>query len=226
MKLRYFTLLLCVYLAGSFSVCMSFGVDQEQGKGDRREGSSKHGDKSYMRDDISGIMGGEGGLQEAILGKIVNNQQAASELGLSEEQIKILKTSMENMKKQHDDFQKQLKDAGLEQAKLMTENTVDENAVFAAVEKAGKVKTEMAKARIKHMLLVKKTLKPEQVDKIKEMVQNRVKQMRSEGEIRGIKGKGEGEGLKDRLRERAKKRQQDDKKEEKKNDSEKPAGSI
>lgn len=199
------------------------GFAEEKIKGERKEGF-KHAEKGLLRGDGAGVMGGD--IQDAIIGRIVNNPQAAADIGLSEEQIKTLKESMEDARKQNETFQKQLKEAGLEQAKLMTENSVDEKALYEAVEKAGKVKTDMAKARIKNMLVVKKTLKPDQINKIREMVQNRVKQMRSEGNMPGLKNKGDGENLKDRMREHMKKRQQDEKKEDKKSDSEKPGTTV
>ena len=214
----------CICTTALLTALTVNGQDREQDKGDRREGA-RHGDrpamreggeKGFMREKLAGMMTGEGGMQEAVLARILNNQQAASEIGLTEEQIKTLKTSLEEMKKQNEDLQKQMKESGLEQAKLMTSDTVDETALFSAVEKAGKIRTEMAKSRMKHMLLVKKTLKPDQVNKIKEMVQNRMKQMRSgEGESQGLRGKGEGEGARDRVRERMKKHQPEERKEEK-----------
>ena len=207
MKKRHLTTMVC--FCAAFVFFAGVVLAQDKAKGERKEGL-KHQEKGLNRGDGSGIMGGD--MQDAIIGRIVNNPQAASEFGLSEEQIQTLKASMEDMRKQNEVLQKQLKDSGLEQAKLMTESSVDEQALFAAVEKAGKVRTDMAKARITHMLTVKKTLKPEQINKIREMVQNRVKQMRNEGDAHGLKNKGDVENAKDRLRERMKKRTQDENK--------------
>jgi len=234
MKMRYLALL-C--MAGLFVAGNTLGQDQGLGKNDGSE-VLKHGDKkSVMRGggdrnfpggDGADMMGGEAIMHEMILGKILGNPKAVSEIGLSEEQIKTLKDSMEEMKKQHESFQKQLKEAGLEQAKKMMGDSVDEAAIMAAVEKAGNIRIEMAKARIKHMLLVKKTLKPEQIAKIREMVQHHMKQIRSERGKLGVKGKDESESMsfKDRLRERQRKIQPEESKDVKKNDSGKPAGSL
>lgn len=169
------------------------------------------------------LQGGEGIMQEGVIGRIISNPKTVSELGLSDDQVKTLKNAAEDTRKQQDELQKQLKDAGLEQAKLMTGDSVDEKALLNAVDKAGKIKTDMAKLRIKHMLLVKKTLRPDQVGKIRDMIQKRVKQMGEEGGDRHIlKGKGEGEILKDR-REHLKKRLQDEKTDGK-TEAAKPAG--
>lgn len=211
MKISY--LMICMCIAGLVAACSCLG--QEQGRGERalqKEGR----EKGAFRGGGDGAMMGGDGAQEAIIGKIANNPRIISELGLSDDQVKTLKNSTEEMRKQHEDFQKQLKEAGLEQAKLMIGDSMDENAILAAVEKTGKIRTEMAKARIKHMLLVKKTLTPAQTGKIRDMVQSHMKQLPG-GDMRNQKGKNEGETWKDK---RLKKHQQ----EEKKDDVTKPAG--
>ncbi|MDD4868934.1 MAG: hypothetical protein PHR77_00130 [Kiritimatiellae bacterium] len=214
MRILYFMLFICAGSLITANKCLS--QDQKQDKESGKEMRVKQhesgfrGEKAFMRE--GGLkMGSDGGIQDAIIGKIVNNPQVASEVGLSEEQVKTLKNSLAEMKKQFEDFQKQLKESGLEQAKIMTGDSVDENALFTAVEKAGKIRTEMAKVRIRQMLLVKKTLTPEQINKVREMVQKRVKQMRSEGEMRSQKGDSE----------HPRKH-----KEKKKDDAEKPASEL
>jgi Spy/CpxP family protein refolding chaperone len=219
MRIGYLMLYFC--LIGVVLSCGSFGQDQKQDNKSDRETRWKQyengsrGEKKFFRES------GEGGWQGAILGKIVNNPEKASEIGLTEEQIKILKDSMEETKKQQEVFQKQLKESGIEQAKMMTKDTIDENALFEAVEKAGKIRTEIAKIHIKQMLVVKKTLKPDQIEKIKEMVQKKVKQIRGETELRGQKGKNSPEAAKDN-REKPRKHQEEEKKEK----TVKPSGEV
>jgi len=171
-------------MAALFSIMYSHG--QEQGKGDKRdvrmirEGARLGGEKAG-----GGMLGGDGGAQEAFLARIINNPKLAAELELSDEQINILKTSQEAMKNQNEQLQNLIKESGMEQAKLLTSDSIDENALMAAVEKTGNVRTEMAKARMRHMLVVKKTLKPDQAKKLKALVQKQVKQAR--GNIDGNK---------------------------------------
>jgi Spy/CpxP family protein refolding chaperone len=166
-------------------------------------------------------MGGDGGLQDALMGKILTNPKMAEKIGLSEDQINTLKSSAESMKKEQEELEKQLKNFGLEQAKLMTAKTVDEEALFSAIEKTGKIRTDLAKVRIKHTLLVKKTLTPEQLEKLKELVKEHAKKMRTEGE-KGNALKGGVEKFKER-REHMKKEPEGKKDQQ---GGEKPAGEV
>ena len=202
MKFSYLTIFL---FAAALTVAFSCS-GQEQGQGNSTQ---KAGKGMFQRGGGDGMMMGmgDGGAQDAIIGKILNNPQSISDLSFSDEQVKTLKASMADMRKQNEDFQKQLKEAGMEQAKLMTGDTVDEDAVMTAVEKAGKIKIDMAKARIKHMLVLKKTLTPAQTAKIKDMVQTHMKQLPGNGEMRNQKNKNEGEPWKEK---KQKKHQQDD----------------
>ena len=110
-------------------------------------------------------------MQEMGVARIVNDPKMASEVGLSEEQLKTLKDSADQSKIKREELQKQLMELGTQQAKLMEETTVDENAVLAALEKASQIRLELDKVRIKNVLLIKKTLTPEQSAKIKEMME-------------------------------------------------------
>lgn len=165
----------------SSMMLISWGFAQEEPK---REAPGHGGmrEKGFFREGmLRDKKPGEEGLGDIIIEKIVNNPKLISELGLVEEQIKTLKAAAEDGKKKQTVLQEQMKAAGMEQAKLMTQESIDENAVFSAVEKTGQIRIEMAKEKIRQMLVLKKTLTPEQSAKIREWVQNRAKQMRKEG---------------------------------------------
>ena len=107
----------------------------------------------------------------------------------------------------------------MEQVRLLSEKTVNEKDVMKAVEKTGALSTEIAKVRVKKLLLVKKVLTPEQVEKVEEMRQNatrarheRMREMSDEqreqmkqrwqeqGQRREKEGRGGREGKGDRER--------------------------
>ena len=69
----------------------------------------------------------------------------------------------------------------------MSESTPDEKAILAAVEKAGRIRTDQAKLKVKELLLIRKTLTPEQIEKIKELIRQRMNKNREEGN--GKRGK-------------------------------------
>ena len=68
----------------------------------------------------------------------------------------------------------------LEQASLLTGKEVDEAAVMAAVEKAGKARTEIAKLRVKAILMLKETLTDEQREQVHKMMAERFRGRRKE----------------------------------------------
>jgi Spy/CpxP family protein refolding chaperone len=168
----------------AFTATITLGQATDEPKKERP--GPRQGVRGGDRADAGGWM--RGGINEWIIRRVVNDPKTATEIGLSEEQIKALKDAAEQIQKQREDLQKQLAEVEQQLKKLMEENPVDENAVLAAVEKAGKIRLEMEKAGIKYVLLAKKTLTAEQLAKIKEMMQQQGKK-RAEGEKeKGDKG--------------------------------------
>ena len=98
----------------------------------------------------------------------------------------------------------------MDQVNLLTAETVDEEAVMAAVEKSGRIHTELAKLRIKPILELKKILTREQLEKAKGIVQERRMRdrfRRGGGEER--RGKGPGGDREKEGRERGKERRRE-----------------
>lgn len=139
--------------------------------------------------------------QEALIICIINHPEIAEEIGLTEEQIKTLRDSMYEMKKQEIRLEAEKKLAAMEQARLLTESTIAEEAVMAAVEKTSKIAAELARLKVKQLLLVKKTLTPEDIKKIeklmREHMRDRMQERRKGGRVPGSELRGE-KGLRDR----------------------------
>jgi hypothetical protein len=90
---------------------------------------------------------------------------------------------------------KQMQQAAEEQARLMMQDPVDEAALMAAIEKTGKIRTEIAKVKIMPIILVKKTLSPEQIEQVKKLLKERMERHRREREQwRDRSGRRDGEG--------------------------------
>ena len=117
---------------------------------------------------------GAGRAMEGLIERLVNNPKLTAEIGLTEAQLTTLKTALEDLRREEKELRAQQESGGLEQAKLLSQDTVDEAAVMAAVERAGKARTEMAKLLVKQLLVVKRTLTPEQMTRIKEIIRQRV----------------------------------------------------
>ena len=136
-----------------------------------------------------------------MLGKALRHPHFAGELGLSEEQRKVIDERVTALEKRHGELRAEMEQAALKQARLMVEKDLDEGALMAAVEETGRIHTEMAKQRIRHLLFMRKTLTPEQVEKARSVIRERMKHHRGEGSrpdgrwrSEGMRGQGQGQG--------------------------------
>lgn len=141
------------------------------------------------------LRGGPGGeAPEGAIARFIMNAKLAEEIGLTKEQVTSLRTTLDEMKKKEIDLRAEQEKGGIDQAKLMSETTLDEKAIMAAVEKSGKINIELAKLRVQQLLVIRKTLTAEQMEKVKAMIHQRMNKMKEEGGSRpwkGRKGKGE-----------------------------------
>jgi Spy/CpxP family protein refolding chaperone len=174
----------------------TLGLAQEGGENGDKPGKGKEGfkrremaDRMEKRNPAGEVGAAERLMTErmeegAILERILANPKVVGELGLSEEQVNQLKTASQALQQKQTQLRHEMQQAALEQAKIMTAATLDEEALLKAVETTGAVRTEIAKLRIRQLILVKKTLTPEQMAKAKEMRQRfmeRMKERRAEG---------------------------------------------
>ena len=111
--------------------------------------------------------------------------ETARKLGLEAAQVKKLKQGLARVQKQEKALHAKLAAAGREQAKLlMAKGKVDEAAIMKAVEKTGRLRTQMAKLRIRPILLVKQTLTAEQIETAHKMMRERMQGGRRDGAAR------------------------------------------
>lgn len=155
------TALVILALAGGNWAVAQDGARPPGRRGDRDEGSR-------MRS------------REAMLQRILHNPEVARQIGLTEDQVNTLKTEMFKAREKEIKLRAEMELIGLEQAKLMMKDDVDEDAVMKSVEKKWEIKAELAKIPIRAMLLVKKTLTPEQRAKIETVVRARARERRGE----------------------------------------------
>lgn len=141
--------------------------------------------------------GGEGGmggeLQEAMIARILANTKVAQEVGLTEDQIATLRNKLDELRKEEADIRAALEKLGIDQAKLLTEKDLNEEAIMAAVDKLAEKRTALAKLQIKKLILIKKTITPEQMQKIQEILRRHRENMAAGGE-----GKEAGQGMGER----------------------------
>ena len=141
-----------------------------------RDGRQGHDGSDRMQRGMNGGSHGAGaGHMEMLFGRMAENPELREKLGITDEQIQALRNKSFEFRKKQVDLRAELEKAGMDQARLMMEDDPDEDAIMAAVEKAGATKTALAKLQVRQMLLVKKTLTPDQVAAIREIMHERMK---------------------------------------------------
>ena len=136
-----------------------------------------------------------GPSQEALIGHILHDGELAKEVGLSDEQAGALRNGFDAMRKEQIELKAKMELAAMEQARLMTAAEIDESGLMTAVEKTDAIRTEMAKLKVKSLLLVRKHVSPEQIKEIRETMRGkfaeRMRQRRGGfGQGRGGPGQG------------------------------------
>lgn len=106
---------------------------------------------------------------------ILQNEKLAADLQLTDEQKAALKKAWEELRRVQEEMATRQEEEGIFQARLLMEGgEVDEDKLMEAVERAGKARIEVAKARVRAMLTVRKTLSPAQIEKIRQIMKERL----------------------------------------------------
>lgn len=133
--------------------------------------------------------GSEHGMKGRIIERLVQDKELAQEIGLSEDQVNKLREGFYTLNVEAEKLRSELKLAGLKQAKLMTEEQINEEDLMKAVERAGEARTGLAKTKVKEMLLVKEHVSDEQLKKLRERMRERRTNMRQKSEQHRKKNK-------------------------------------
>lgn len=139
-----------------------------------REGMHEGGREGMREGGPDGMQGELGGAE--MLARAVMNPEIAEKLGLSEEQREAIKNGLHTIRQQQIELRAKMELAALEQAKLLTEENTDEAKLMSAIEKTGAANTELAKLRVKPLLLMKSVLTEEQRASVRTLLQEKRKQ--------------------------------------------------
>jgi len=109
-----------------------------------REGD---GPPPHLRQDCKrpGPHGGDPlGCMDGLVGRIIHHKEIQEKLGLTETQVEKLRKRFFASREKLIDLRAELAKAGMRQARLMTADPVDEEALMQAVEQAGRARTGIA----------------------------------------------------------------------------------
>ncbi|MFO7871645.1 MAG: hypothetical protein R6V03_09475 [Kiritimatiellia bacterium] len=142
-----------------------------------REGHGESGPEwGHSRRGKAGGPGGGGSMHEMLLIQVLQNRELAEEVGLNDDQVEKLKDRMYELRKERIRLRAEQELAGLEQARRMAGENVDEDAVMEAVEEKYEITKEMAKLKVKEILAVKQNLTEEQIGKIRKVMRERMRE--------------------------------------------------
>lgn len=127
---------------------------------------------------------GAGAMEQMMLGRILNDAKVSAELGLTEAQLHKLRDGAFDLQEQRAKLKAELEVAAIQQARALTEDTVDEKSVMAAVERTGALRTQIAKVEMRGLLLMRSTLSKAQRDKVHQVIRRRMAQHMAEGQGR------------------------------------------
>ena len=155
-----------VILTGLLTACMALGQESNATGSVRPPpgGAGMWGGKGQGE--------GDGLRADMMLERILTNGEMIAKIGLSGDQAKTLNAAMADMKSKREKLTSQMEALALEQVTKMAQTNVDEKAVLKLVEQIGALRTEVAKSAISELLLIKRTVTPDQMKKIREIARD------------------------------------------------------
>lgn len=196
-----------IITAITLSGAIAFAQDAEQpGRPGKRQTEGR--DRANMQERMKKNGGPEGkegdrrGGREEMIERMLDRPETREKLGISEADFEAIKSELDKLKTEDSRLKEKMQKLGLEQAKVMTSKELDEDKLMGLVEDIGRVRTDLAKARMRKMLIIRKHIDPEKMRAIRQKLQSR---MRSRDNKSGAEN---GEGDNSRVRDR---RSRDDK---------------
>jgi len=125
---------------------------------------------------------------------LAQDPKAAQNLGLTPQQIKDIRAALSSPSGDMTELTGKMQKAAEQQIGLMSQDAPDEAAVMKLVDEIGKVRSDIAKLRMKQMLAVLKTLTPEQRAKLREETKKTVEEAKErwkEGRTGGVRRGGQ-----------------------------------
>jgi hypothetical protein len=115
---------------------------------------------------------GDGVRADIMLERILTNGEMIAKIGLTDDQAKTLNAAIADMKSKREKLTSQMDALALEQVTKMAQTNVDEKAVLKLVEQIGTLRTEVAKNAISELLLIKRSVTPDQMKKMREIARD------------------------------------------------------
>jgi len=119
-----------------------------------------------------GPEGRPGGGQEMLL-KMITSPRFSEELGLTEEQRSQIHDELWDLRAKGEKLHDQMQETGRRQAELLVADPFDEAALMAAIEETGRIRTELAKLRVRPLIVLREVLTADQLQTITAKMERR-----------------------------------------------------
>lgn len=116
--------------------------------------------------------------EQMLVNVLLRNDRAAERLGISEEQVESIRTQVAEQREAYQKLARRLKDCAVEQAHLVSHEPVDEAALMQAIDNCFAIRSELAKIKIRQILLVRQVLTPEQLAEARRMLEEHQRKRR------------------------------------------------
>jgi len=124
---------------------------------------------------------GGSGRSQGGLSRFIESAAAAKRFGITEQQQQAIGEEMEELRVREHQLREKVQQAAMLQAQLLLEKEIDREALMAAVEATGRIKTEMAKVHMEKLLIMREHLTAEQQAKIRQYMREKGKREREKG---------------------------------------------
>ncbi|MGQ9662101.1 MAG: Spy/CpxP family protein refolding chaperone [Kiritimatiellia bacterium] len=123
--------------------------------------------------------------QGDLFAKGLFGREMAEKLGLTEEQQTALRATLRELHEKIAALESELAESARQQAERLTEDNVDEEALMRQVEETGRIRTEIAKLRLRALLLIRASLTPEQLKILRQIGAAQLREKREHDKRRG-----------------------------------------
>lgn len=160
------------------------GPEREQGTSakDRSAFANRDAQRGSGAREKSGFGNKQGpSNDDRLLAALVHNPRLAEQLELTDAQHSTLREAVATQRSRFESLKTEVQAVALKQARLISAEPLDEDALMAAVDEAFALRAEMAKLKIKQVLLMREVLTPEQMQRSRQMMQSRRSRMQDAG---------------------------------------------
>jgi Spy/CpxP family protein refolding chaperone len=140
---------------------------------------------------------------EELIGFILEDTKLAEKLGIAPELADRIRAALVETKGKEIDVRAAMEKAALRQAQLLTAKEIDEPAVLHLVDEIGHLRTELARNHMRNLIMIRRTLKPEQIEMARNLLRERFQDRSARWRERVGEREGEGAEWRERMKERA-----------------------